>query len=258
MRNRASIWILASIQFPFRFKKACRIAILLTGLLLASCFEYEEHLYLAPNYSGYVDYKYRVPLQAESGRSLLAFLPATEETVRQKFGIADSEGNLILEGFKSREMYEPDERFPRQRQVEYRIRFKKPESLEQLLLGQTRVYYLDQRLVIQRAFPTSGGLKEDAGRIAQNFHTYLENSLRSRALKLSITAPWYYNVYANAGATAGPGRIYYNVPLEGTINRKNPNLWRLEIKANPMPEDGPGSAAEPAIPVFPGGNEEDQ
>ncbi len=256
MRNRAPIQSVASIQFPVAFKKAPAF-LLLSFLFLASCFEYEENLYLAPNYSGYVDYNYRVPLQAETGRSLLAFLPATEENVRQKFGIFD-DSELILEGFKTRETYEPDDRFPRQRWVQYRIRFKRPESLEQLLLGQTRVYYLDQRLVIQRAFPTSGGLKEDSGRISQNFHKYLEDSLKSKSLRLSITAPWYYNVYANAGATAGPGRIYFNVPLEGTINRKNPSLWRLEIKANPMPEDAPENVEGPAIPAFPGDSEVDQ
>lgn len=254
MRNRAVIEPRASIQIPGRIKKA---SLVLLSLFCFSCFEYEENLFLAPNYSGYVDYSYKVPLQAETGRSLLAFLPATEETVRQRFGISP-ESELILEDFQSRESYEPDDRFPRQRKVQYRIRFKRPESLEKLLLGQTRVYYLDQRLVIQRAFPTSGGLKDDSGRIAQNFHKYLEDSLKQRSLKLSITAPWYYNVYANAGATAGPGRIYFNVPLEGTINRKNPSLWRLEIKANPMPEDAPENGQGPAIQAYPDDNAEDQ
>lgn len=224
--------------------------------LSAGCFDYEENLFLAADYSGHVDYKYRVPLHEKTGQSLIAFLPSTEEDVRSRFGIREGAGDLKLQNFQSREVYQPEDRFSRQRIVEYRIRFKKPEELESLLLGQTRVYYLDQRLVIQRAFPTSGGLQEDSGRIAQNFHRYVENTLKSRSLKLSITAPWYYNVYANVGATAGPGRIYYDLPLDATINRKNPGLWRIEIKANPMPEDAPQTAEEQAIPVYPGDSEE--
>ncbi|MCB1169642.1 MAG: hypothetical protein KDK25_04880 [Leptospiraceae bacterium] len=225
---------------------------MLSLLLAASCFEYEENLFLAPNYSGHVDYRYQVPLQSESGESLVGFLPATKEGVLQRFGISSAgDGEMTLLNFQSEEVYEPDERFARQKKVRYRITFRKPEALETLLLGQTRVYYLDQRLVIQRSFPTSGGLKEDSGRIAQNFHKYVEDTLRARSLKLSITAPWYYNVYANVGATAGPGKIYYDLPLEGTVNRKNPSVWRIEIKANPMPEDAPGNAEELSIPEYP-------
>ncbi|MCB1166964.1 MAG: hypothetical protein KDK33_12460 [Leptospiraceae bacterium] len=246
MRNRARIGSSGAIQFP----RIGGLGAVLLGILLflPQCFEYEEDLHLAPNYGGYVDYKYKVPLQERSGKSLIAFLPATKENVIQKYGIDPDDKELILEDFASEEVYETDTRFPRKKVVRFRIRFKRPELLEKLLIGQTSVYYLDQRLVIQRGFPTSGGLQENSGRIATNFHKYVEDSLKSRALKLSVSAPWYYNVYANVGATAGPGRIYYNLPLEATVNRPNPSLWRIEIKANPMPEDGPGNV--PGQPIL--------
>ncbi|MBW7858576.1 MAG: hypothetical protein H3C43_09880 [Leptonema sp. (in: Bacteria)] len=207
---------------------------------LTACFDYEERVTFLPGFSGSIDFKYSVPIDKDSGKSLIAFLPVTHEDIEKRFKVKPDE---ILD-FKA-ETFESNP-FLMQK-VSYRILFKDAKQLETLLPGQVQILQAGGKLRLDRSFPGLESLTEGkqlrAYRIA--YRSILEK-LKDHSMKFSITCPWYYDMSTNQGTLPAPGTLYFVFPLERTVTQEKEMNWNIEITANSAPEEVSKTSLMPA------------
>lgn len=204
--------------------------IILLFLFCWNCFEYRETLVLAPDFSGYIDLEYTVPVH--ENRSMLAFLPVSKEAFLDRYG---DTGRFQIDRFTVKSIETENEVFPLQASVKLRLRFKDVSEMEGVLPGQTRISRNNYELTIQRIFPASMAPRE-MGRLARNVYDITEASFTGRKMEFRVIAPWYYDILSNVGTNTQPGQFIYVLPLERTMKENRPVIWKTEVKANPLPE----------------------
>lgn len=208
-------------------------------LFLTGCFDYQERIVFAPDFSGYVDYEYVVPVHPKSGSSMIAFLPVEESRIVSRYSGFFSGRKVEIENYKMEYMEDPKEKeaFSREAKVSFRIHFHSPEELEFLLLGKTTVFWRDGRLHIQRMFPTAKPIPDDSGFVTRRLDNLTTQSFKGKRLRFSVVFPWFYDLFTNQGSIIQPGVQVFTVPLENTLHSGTSIFWNLEIKANPAPKD---------------------
>lgn len=206
------------------------------SLSVMGCFDYQETVTFAPDYSGFVDFEYDVPISA-NGSTLVGFLPTERKDIQGKYGKMFIGGTGDVENF-SRELYQTDDSyFPKRAKVKYRVRFKKARELETLLIGKTTVIDRGRQLVIQRIFPVTETLTEESSRVVRRLQSLSNDVFARRTLKFYVNYPWYFDMATNYGTNTRPGSQAYILPIEQTLNSKNNIVWNISLKANPEPED---------------------
>ncbi len=221
-------------------KVVARLALALSAFL-CGCFDYEEKLVFAPDYSGYVDIEYTVPVYSTVDRSMIAYMPIEESKLRSRYAAQIADGKMTFENFSLRYSTSPErlDPFPRKGTVKYRIRFKNPHVLELALMGKTTVYWRDRRLQLMRVFPAGQPLSPGSGRISRRIQELTFQTMHKRSMKFLIIFPWYYDLFTNYGSILKPGIQQFNLPFESTMNAAGDIVWTLEIKANPEPRAVP-------------------
>ena len=207
------------------------ILILVFATQLTACFDYEERITFLPGFSGSIDFKYSVPIDKDSGKSLIAFLPVTNQEIQKKLKISSDD----MLDYKTK-MY--DSTPFSMASVSYRILFKDAKQLEALLSGQIQILQAGNKLRIDRSFPglesSTEGRQIRAYRIA--YRSILEK-LKDHSMKFSIFCPWYYDLSSNQGTLPAPGTIYFVFPLDRTLTHEKEMNWNIEITANSAPEE---------------------
>lgn len=211
---------------PFSVRKAV-IIILGTEFMLPlfGCFDYEERVVFNEHLAGRVDFQYTVPLFPGQERSLLAFLPIDKEKIEEKYSRSVQEYSL-----RFIEMDEHDARFRRQARVEYKIEFQNPEDLEQLLIGSVTIRQRNDRLALERVFPTGKPLDRTAGRIEKEIQGLIMRNLEGHYLQLYIEYPVRYQAVFNGGVLVRPGLQLLTFPLVDSMGKKEEFRWNMEIK----------------------------
>ena len=207
-------------------------------LLFGSCFDYAERVVFAPDFSGYVDYDYEVPVQKtkEGYRSVLGFLPVTRKEISSRVNGLFSGRSLELENYEL-EYRDPEEGSPFEKlaHVKYRFHFNDPQDLEQILLGNVQVYRRPGGLLLQRSFPGTGKLPDHAGVVATKYHELSLGTMENKKLRFTVIFPWYYDLFTNYGSIVKPGFHTFILPLEATMKSTSGYLWNLNIRANRPP-----------------------
>lgn len=212
-------------------------------LLSLSCFDYEERIVLAPNFSGYVDIEYTVPIYNSEDRSLVEFLPADQAKVERKYERLINEKRVSIDNFTR--TIQPatgqEEAFQRTATVKYRIQFLNAQDLETILIGKTTVVQRGGRLQILRSFPVGASLPVNSGRISRRLHELTLKTLHRRSMKFTILYPWYYDLLTNHGSIVKPGFEFFQLPLETTMQGGGPGsiVWSIDFKANLEPRASP-------------------
>lgn len=205
---------------------------------LAGCFDYNEKIVIMPDFSGYVDIEYQVPVNPETGRSLISFLPVSESEVVERYSGLFRGKEIQVEEYRKEDVAEEEagDLFPTQVRVRFRVRFSEPEDLENILVGNTNVYRRANRLHIQRIFPTARSIPESAGSVIRRYRGLSFQAFSGKKMKFSLVYPWYYDMLTNHGSITRPGLNYYVLPLENTMKSGESIFWNVELRANPRPQ----------------------
>ncbi len=228
-----------STGIAFRLFRSGTVVLLL--LLLTGCFDYQERIVFAPDFSGYVDIDYDVPVHLSSGHSMIGFLPLEEERLKSRYTGLFSGRGVEIENYSVE--YGKDERekknspFYNRAHVKFRIYFKNPEELEHILLGKTAVFWRNQRLHVQRMFPAAQSLPDTAGAVTRRLGNLISRTLVGKKMSFVIVFPWYYDLFTNQGSFLRPGIQAFTLPLENTVKSGSPTFWNIEIKANSDPRE---------------------
>ena len=209
---------------------------LLIIILTLNCFDYEEILVFSPDFSGYVDIKYDVPIYEDADRSLLSFLPVEEYKIKEKYARFLESKEFEIENFTFNRMKTDKNEF--RGIVSYRVHFSDPRNLEYILIGKNKIQKQGGRLYFQRSFLSTASPDEDASRLSNNLYARVLQSFNNRNISFRIVFPWYYDLVTNLGSFTRPGIHNYGLSLEQTFNTSKPVIWNIEIKANPLPEAG--------------------
>ncbi len=213
--------------------------------LLSACFEYREKIVFRPDFSGLIEFNYTVPIDGESGRSLIAFLPARLEDIEARY--ADMPANPDIQDFSAERV--EAEPFVQAR-VSYRIRFQDARELEAYLPGDTQIFQGAGTLRLYRSLPglESGPEGREIRIYRMAYRTILEQ-LKGRSMNFTIVCPWYYDLSSTQGTLPSPGVVYFSFPLDRTMLQAKETLWSVEIKANPSPEAGLQTSSVPVGPL---------
>lgn len=213
-------------------------------LLLSGCFEYEEKIVFRGDFSGMIEFHYSVPVDEETGRSLIAFLPSRLEDLRSRY--AGKGIKPDIQEFTSERIHaEPFE----QAKVSYRIRFHEAKELEKHLPGETQIFQGGGSLRLYRSFPgLESGTEGRQIRVYRMVYRSLLEKLKGKTMKFSIACPWYFDLSSNQGTLPSPGVVYFSFPLDRTMLQPKETLWSVEIKANPSPEEEKRTMQAPAGP----------
>lgn len=206
-------------------------------VFFSGCFDYQEKIIFAPDFSGVVEISYTVPVYKETGNSMLKFLPSSESEVKEKYGIYLSAGSFTLKDFTSKTTTAgDDDPFPDRVEVSYRVLFKEAQVLEHILMGETDVFRRGGYLFIRRKFPASPPLDENSPTFTRNFHERIVQSFAKHFLSFNIVFPWYYDLVTNYGSFTKPGVHSFQLPLQSTFKSVSGFTWKIELKANRPPE----------------------
>lgn len=211
--------------------------------LLGSCFDYQELVFFHSNFSGYVEYNYRVPLYPDQDRSIIAFLPVMKSRILSKyrnllvnkqitinsfFVEMQSTGLPIPENQKDAIDQKADdtEIFKRFARVRYKIHFKNPVVLEQILPGEVQIRWRSNKyLQITRKFPVAGGLSEKSDRLLQRIYKLSRDTLQGKEMIFQIQFPVSHILKSNLGRATENQQLNYILPLEKSLNELKPITW---------------------------------
>lgn len=206
---------------------------------LDSCFDYQERIVFAGDFSGYVDFDYEVPVHGDTGESVISSLPILEERIRARYTGAFPGKTLSMENYVLTPVEAPEgSPFAGFARVQYRINFTDPEDLEDILMGDIQVYKNAGRIVIQRRLPNARAMPQKPGAVVRKFNDLALGSMDGKKLKFSVAFPWYYDLFTNYGSIVRPGFHFFSVPLESTMRTGAGLLWSMTIRANPRPREG--------------------
>lgn len=205
-------------------------------LIPLGCFEYQESLVFSPDFSGYVDIQYDVPVYEEEDRSMIAFLPVDINKIKEKYDRFLTEEQYSLEEYNyKRSKTDAGES---RGVVSYRVRFTNPRNLEFILIGKNKISRQGGRLYFQRTFLATSSPADDASKLSNNLYSKVFQSFNNKKMTFRIIFPWYYDLVTNVGTFTRPGVHNFVLPLENTFNTDKPVIWNFELKANPVPEAG--------------------
>ncbi|PKL30503.1 MAG: hypothetical protein CVV45_17180 [Spirochaetae bacterium HGW-Spirochaetae-10] len=232
-----------------KFRKHARSVRLLAwigmSLMLASCFEYEEKIVFHRDFSGVIEFNYMVPIDEETGKSLIAFLPSQLADVKSRYNHLPVKPEL--QDFVAERI--PGEPF-QQAKVSYRIRFREVKELETYLPGDTQIFQGAGTLRLYRSFPgLESGTEGRQIRVYRMAYRTILEQLKGRTMKFTIVCPWYFDLSSNQGTLPSPGVVYFAFPLDRTMLQPKETLWSVEIKANPSPEEGLKTQQGPGGPL---------
>ncbi|MDH5654548.1 MAG: hypothetical protein OEZ34_01475 [Spirochaetia bacterium] len=217
-------------------KRILKGTFLTFSVFFTGCFEYHESLFFLPDYSGYADIRYTVPIYKDEDRSMLAYLPVDQNKIIEKYDRYLSSDQYRIENYKFDRI--KTDLSEDQGEVAYRVFFSDPRSLEYLLIGKNKIYRNGGRLYLHRKFSATASPREEASRISNNLYTKVLQSFNNKKLTFQIVFPWYYDLVTNLGNFSRPGLHNFTLPLENTFNTEKPIVWKIELKANPVPEAG--------------------
>jgi hypothetical protein len=224
----------APVQSNF-YGYACRLPALIGMLLpLAGCFEYEEKVIFHRDFSGIIEFHYTVPVDDETGKSLIAFLPSRMMDLEHRYSHR-TEKPQVQDFIAERLPGEPFELA----KVSYRIRFRSVKELETYLPGDLQVFQGAGTVRLYRSFPgLESGTEGKQIRIYRMAYRTILEKFKGRVMKFTIVCPWYFDLSSNQGTLPAPGMVYYAFPLDRTMLQPKETLWTVEIRANPSPEEG--------------------
>jgi len=214
-----------------------RFLVLLLPVVLTGCFEYEEKIVFAADYSGTVEIRYDVPVYETEERSLISSFPVSLPLITKKYN--RSGHHFSIEGYNY-ERHPTDEKmvhFKNRATVSFRIPFHSPAELEAILIGKTTVQLQEPYLTIRRSFPLNRPFSDESGRFLLNFQNKYLETFRNRNIRITMQFPWYYDLVTNQGSFRGPGSHFFSIPLDRLHNRKKLD-WTINFKANRFPKEG--------------------
>ncbi|MCB1175579.1 MAG: hypothetical protein KDK39_18535 [Leptospiraceae bacterium] len=234
--------------------------LLCLGLLISfsgGCFDYKESLHFNADLSGYVEFQYRVPLYPEQDRSLISYFPVRRELIQERYASLIKRNAVRLEiqsiemesvGLPDLEQVQNDAPAPdspdadgedemifrRFARVRYRVFFKSPTSLEQILPGKVQVRQRARRfLQIERTFVVTQGLADNANRILTGAYRTTRELLDKHAMQFQVTVDESWTMASNRGETGadqeGEKKLRWHLPLERTLYDQKNIEWRLII-----------------------------
>ena len=202
-------------------------------LFVVGCFDYEETISFNADFSGVIEFRYTVPVDRKTGRSLLAFLPARRDDLKNRY--INRMKDADISDFKVEQL--AGEPFG-QAKVSYKIRFDEVKEIEWYLPGETQVYRVANNLRIYRLFPGLSSMNDGRQiRFYRMVYRSVLEQLNGRMMKFSIHCPWYFDLSSNQGTLPSPGVVYFGFPVDRTVLQQKETVWNIEIKANPSPEE---------------------
>ena len=214
-----------------------RFAAAFIGLfLLAACFDYEERVIFEADWSGRVQYRYTVPVDARSKRSLIRFLPVERPAIEERLG-------RRIENYEVRMLDRPaDLRGLRTAaEVQFEVSFRQPAELERLLLGDVHLRRRVGRLAMERSFPVRRPAKAEPDRVEKRIREHTARSVENHYLHFYVEYPGGYTLYSNRGVALRRGLFLLTLPLSDTLDRAENHSWNLEIKAPEQPKEESGT-----------------
>ncbi len=223
------------IDFPPVFRRIALLAsaFCLTGVL-TGCFDYEERIVFRKDLSGYVDFKYDVPVYDKSDKSILGFLPVEKDKIRARYG-----GKVRKLSVKITRAKAKKSRFKRRGKVSFRVSFSRPSALKKILLGDLKVNREGERLRLDRSFPAARAADARAGWASRQIRGAVTQSLRKRYLDFYVSFPSEFLLVSDQGLFLRDGLRYYRMGLNETMEREKPVRWSLELIAAPKPVVAP-------------------
>ncbi|MCB1323239.1 MAG: hypothetical protein KDK34_23475 [Leptospiraceae bacterium] len=246
-----------------------RLLLVFLAFVSVACFDYRERVVFNANFSGYVQINYTVPVYPEENRSLIAFLPASEEAIREKYerflngdrlrlsgilidyfekGPDDLDGDSTQIPADSVAVYGDPTLLRRFARVRYQIFFDEPETLELVLPGRVVVQREGRRLRIDRSFPISKLDPDNLSRVVEAYHRMSVRSLEKHSMRFSYVFPEYFDSQSNRVDTVVAGERTFELPLARTITDPGRDLetdpgqparsnieWNVRLIANPRP-----------------------
>ena len=218
-------------------KRSGRVAGALTLLLLLSaCFDYEERVIFSGDWSGRVQYRYTVPVDARSRRSLIRFLPVDRPAVEERFGRG-------VENYEVRMLERPaDLRGLRMAaEVQFEIAFRQPAELERILLGDVHVRRRVGRLAMERTFPVRRPAKAEPDRLEKRIRERTARALENHYMHFYVEYPGAYTLHTNRGVVLRRGLHLLTLPLSDTLDRVENHSWNMELREPERPKEETGT-----------------
>ncbi len=216
-------------------RRSLRLVWWILPLLICGCFDYEERVLFETDFSGRVFYRYVVPVDAGTKRSLIRFLPADRAAVEARFG-------RRIENFEARMLERPaDLRGLRTAaEVRFEIAFREPRDLERLLLGEVHVRKRQGRVALERTFPVRRAIKREPDRVEKRIRENTARALENHYLQLYVEFPKGYSLFSNRGVSLRTGLHLFTLPLSDTLDRTEPHSWSMELRAPQQPKEESG------------------
>ena len=234
----------SEVSGPFfsRFRRLI-IALFLVFPGFFACFDYEERLVFQAGFEGYLDIQYNVPVRRGGRRSLIKFLPVSRERIEKKYGRRLSNYSVEYSEEKRKT------RIQRKALVKFRLKFRRPEELKKILLGNVTVRRRDSRLTLERRFPVAKPLDKKAGRMEKIVRERILKSLENHYLNFYIVGPPGTLIQSSQGVFSDERNLGLVFPLIATMDKKDKYSWLVEIKPKPSPGPTPKPVRNPD-PVF--------
>lgn len=194
------------------------------AIFFLACFDYQERISFKSDFSGFVEYKYTVPLMGNGRNSLIRFLPVQKKLIEEKYSrkinnysIHFSKKTISSKGFKKRAL------------VKYRIYFSRARELKMMLLGKTTISLKDSILKIERIFPSGKLLLKKTGWIEKRIHDITLKALADHQMRFQIQVPDSLQINSNLGSLQKRGNWVLKLPLIETMKRNGEFHWNIEI-----------------------------
>jgi hypothetical protein len=208
-------------------------------IVFQNCFEYEETIYFKKGFQGVVEIQYTVPLHPKNDRSLIRFLPITQEDIEKRINKGLFNKNIKIRDF-SVEVFEapiwqdlnvPKPMFPKKAKVKYRIDFSELGKLDDVILGYLFVKRKGNSLNVRREFKSVlKTIDHESSPGEKKIHTETVRLLGDGYVVFRVLFSNQYECRSNRGEI-GPGYIYYKLPLTETIEKPGLKSWDYTILA---------------------------
>ena len=203
-----------------------RLLAVLTLILpiFGACFDYSEVIHFNDDFSGYVSIHYDVPISLDGERSMVGFLPVTEDGLREKYGtpVKIKRDKIILK--------DKNIRFTHRMKIAFEIRFDKPGRLREILLGEVVVRFKSGKLKLLRTFPRLRKYKKGEKPGGKQLKNLTVRTLRKHSLSFGLHYPVRFQLESSRGHLIQPGRHYFEFPLSSTLREAGKYIWRLELR----------------------------
>ncbi len=214
--------------------------LLLIFLLFQNCFEYEENIYFRRGFTGFVEISYTVPLNPKTEKSIIQFLPITQEEIEKRINKGIFNQNLKIRDFEVKyieapiwqDTNVPKPLFPRKANVKYKIDFEDLSKLDDVLLGYLFVKKKGNTLNVRREFKSVlKPIEPDSSPGEKKIYSETLRLLGEGFILFRVIFPARYECRSNKGEI-GKGYLIYKLPLVDTIEKPGLKTWDYTIIIN--------------------------